>query len=150
MSDHIIEWLSPDGTPSPDDGEGSVEETAAHTWATWRAVQKMANHMALQAQANLSAHHRRGNAKIVVTNSPPRYLDAWVSLEDNDPGGRWRNSTGRGKAANIGDRSAMSIEFGWTQTHMMGKRLQHPVHHDGLDILGGVMRAAIARYGGPQ
>lgn len=144
MADHIIEWLTPAGAPSPDHGEGSVEETVSHTWATWRAVQTMANHMALEARGKLAAHHRTGSARIVVTNSPPRYLDAWVSLEDADPGGE--GLAGENKV----DRSAMSIEFGWTQTRAFGKALAEPVHHDGLDILGSVMRARIARYTGPQ
>lgn len=144
MADHIIEWTTPTGAPSPDDGENSVEETVSHTWATWRAVQTKARHMALEAHGKLAAHHRRGNAHIVVVGAPPRKLDAWVVLQDPDPGGNGR----AGK--NKGDRSAMSIEFGWTQTHAFGKKMAHPVHHDGLDILGSVMRSAIARYTGPQ
>jgi hypothetical protein len=42
----------------------------------------------------------------------------------------------------------MSIEFGWTQTHAFGKKLKQPIHHPGLNILGGVMDRAARRYGG--
>lgn len=144
MADHIIEWLTPGGAPSPDRGENSVEETVSHTWATWRAVQTKARHMAAEAEVNLARHHRTGSAHIKVVGAPPRKLDAWVVLEDADPGGEGR----AGK--NIADRSAMSIEFGWTQTHAFGRKLATPKHHDGLDILGSVMRGAIGRYSGPQ
>lgn len=139
-----IEWLSPDGSPSPDKGKNSVEETASYTWATWRAVQKKARTMGLEAEANLLAHQHKGHARVKVVGSPPRDLDAWVVLEDTDPGGK-------GKAGkNIADRSAMSIEFGWTQTHAFGKRLKRRHKHEGLHILGGVMQRAISRYSGPQ
>jgi hypothetical protein len=141
---HDIEWLTPEGAPAPPNGKGSVEETVSYTWGSWRAVQKKANAMGREASALLAMHHRTGAAHIRVVGAPPRDLDAWVVLEDHDPGGVGR----AGK--NIADRSAMSIEFGWTQTHAFGKRLKVPRHHDGLHILGDVMGRAIARYGGPQ
>lgn len=144
MGDFNIEWLTPAGTPAPLKGAGSVEDTAAHTWATWRAVQTKARSMAHDAEAHLALHHRTGAAHIDVVGAPPRKLDAWVVLRDADPGGEGR--AGKNRA----DRSAMSIEFGWTQTHAFGRRMATPKHHDGLNILGGAMDRAIARYGGPR
>jgi hypothetical protein len=144
LGDFEIEWLTPAGTPSPDKGANSVEETAAHTWATWRAVQTKARSMAHDAEAHLALHRRHGNAHITVVGAPPRKLDAWVVLQDMDPGGGGR--AGKNKA----DRSAMSIEFGWKQTHAFGEKLDVPIPHKGLHILGGAMERAISRYGGPQ
>lgn len=141
---HDITWLTPGGAPAPRRGSGSVEDTVSYTWGAWRAVQTKARSMGMEAEAHLLAHRRSGGARIRVVGAPPRKLDAWVVLEDVDPGGEGR--AGKNKA----DRSAMSIEFGWTQTHAFGKRLTVPKHHDGLHILGGVMERAQARYTGPR
>jgi hypothetical protein len=66
-----------------------------------------------------------------------------VELRDKDPGGKDR--TGK---PNVADRSAMSIEFGWTQTHAFGKKLKHPVHHDGLHLMRWAMNSHVRRFKG--
>ena len=137
-----IEWLTPEGSPAPLTGRGSVEDTVSHLPEVKRAVQGKAEGMAREASLELLAHTKTGSAHIVVEGAPPRQLDAWIILQDPDPGGEGK--AGKNKA----DRSAMSIEFGWTQTHVFGKRLKKPIHHKGLHILGGVMKRAIRRYGG--
>lgn len=142
MSEHEIEWLSPNGSPAPLRGEKSVESTVSHLPETRRAVRIKAYQLAAEASGKLAGHHKTGSAYINVTEAPPRKLDSWVELKDADPGGK-----GRG-GKNKRDRSAMSIEFGWTQTHAFGKKLDKPIHHDGLHILGGVMNRAVSRYRG--
>jgi len=128
MDDHIIEWLT------PDNGIHSVESIVSHMPGTRAAVLGAAMGMARDASANLSMHYRKGNAYIEVEGAPPRKLDAYVYLRDSDPGGEGRG--GRNKA----DRSAMSIEFGWTTKK--GKEVP------GLHILGNAMQRAASRYRG--
>jgi hypothetical protein len=143
--DHQIEWLTPEGAPAPDRGKKSVESTVSHLPKVKDAVYHKATQMALEAAASLATHRRKGRAHINVTAAPPRELDCWVELLDDDPGGK--DHVGKGNTA---DRSAMSIEFGWTQTHAFGKRLATPVRHEGLHILGNVMNRAASRYRGPR
>lgn len=144
MSDHDITWLTPSGNPAAERGPNSVEATVSHLEPVRRAVRMKAYQMAAEASGRLAAHRKTGAAHINVTEAPPRLLDSWVELRDADPGGE-------GKAGkNQADRSAMSIEFGWTQTHAFGKKLKEPIHHDGLHILGGVMNRAAGRYRGPR
>jgi hypothetical protein len=138
-----IEWLTPQGAPAPLRGTGSVEDTVSHLPEVRKAIRGKAEGMGREASMLLLAHRREGAAKINVTEAPPRKLDATIELTDPDPGGK--DHTGK---RNVGDRSAMSIEFGWTQTHAFGKKLAHPVHHKGLHILYKVMRANIRSYGG--
>lgn len=126
--DHIIEWLTPER------GKNSVEDIVSHMPGTRSAVMGAAMGIARDASANLSAHYRKGNAYIEVEGAPPRKLDAYVYLRDSDPGGEGRG--GRNK----NDRSAMSIEFGWTTKK--GKEVP------GLHILGNAMRRAASRYRG--
>lgn len=126
--DHIIEWYGPDR------GQHSVESHVSHMPGTRAAVLGAAMGMGRQAAANLSAHYRKGNAYIEVEGAPPRKLDAYVYLRDSDPGGE-----GKG-GRNINDRSAMSIEFGWTTK--TGKEVP------GLHILGNAMKRAASRYKG--
>lgn len=128
--DHIIEWYGPDR------GKGSVEDTVSHMPEVRRAVFGKAMGMGREAAMALSAHRHRGNAFIEVEGAPPRLLDAYIYLRDADPGGE--GIAGRNKA----DRSAMSIEFGWTTKK--GKEVP------GLHILGGVMHRAARRYRGPR
>lgn len=128
--DHIIDWYGPTS------GKDSVESHVSHMDGTRRAVLGAAMGMGRDAAANLSAHHRRGNAYIEVEGAPPRKLDAYVYLRDADPGGE-----GRG-GRNIHDRSAMSIEFGWTTKK--GKEVP------GLHILGHAMRRAASKYRGAR
>lgn len=141
MSD--IEWLTPSGSPSPTSGRYSVEDTISHLDGVRAAIYGKALGMAREASLGLAAHHRTGAAKVTVSRHPkkgPRTPDWYVYLRDADPGGE-------GKAGeNTIDRSAMSIEFGWTQTHVFGKKLAAPIHHDGLHILGWVFERAVARY----
>lgn len=126
--DHIIEWLTPDR------GKNSVEDIVSHFPGVREAVMGAAMGMARDASANLSLHYRKGNAFIEVEGAPPRKLDAYVYLRDADPGGE-------GKAGrNRRDRSAMSIEFGWTTK--TGKDVK------GLHVLGNAMKRAASRYRG--
>lgn len=126
--DHIIEWYGPER------GKGSVESHVSHMDGTRAAVLGAAMGIGRDAAANLSAHYRRGNAYIEVEGAPPRKLDAYVYLRDSDPGGE-----GKG-GKNKNDRSAMSIEFGWTTKN--GKFVP------GLHILGNAMKRAAAKNRG--
>lgn len=126
--DHIIEWTTPER------GLNSVEGIVSHMPGTRSAVMGAAMGMARDAAANLSLHYRKGNAHIEVEGAPPRKLDAYVFLRDADPGGGGKSGKNRF------DRSAMSIEFGWTTK--TGKEVK------GLHILGGAMRRASSRYRG--
>jgi hypothetical protein len=126
--DHIIEWYLPDRGPN------SVESLVSHMDGTRSAVFGAAMGMGRDASANLSAHYRKGNAFIEVEGAPPRKLDSYVYLRDADPGGE-----GKG-GRNTTDRSAMSIEFGWTTK--TGKDIK------GLHILGNAMNKAASRYRG--
>lgn len=126
--DHTITWLM---APR---GRHSLESYLSHLDGTRKAVHGKAMGMGREAAAGLAAHHLKGNAYINVTGAPPRRLDSYVELRDGDPGGR-------GKAGkNMRDRSAMSIEFGWTTKN--GNDVE------GLHILGDVMKRAARRYGG--
>jgi hypothetical protein len=140
---HDIEWKSPNGSPSPSSGRFSVEDTVSHLDGVRAAIYGKALGMAREASLALSHHHRTGAAHVTVSRHPhagARTPDWYVYLRDADPGGE-------GKAGlNKADRSAMSIEFGWTQTHVFGKRLAEPIHHDGLHILGWVFERAVSRY----
>ena len=126
--DHIIEWLL------PAKGKNSVESLVSHMDGTRSAVFGMAMGLARDASANLALHYRKGNAFIEVEGAPPRMLDSYVYLRDSDPGGEGK--AGRNKR----DRSAMSIEFGWTTK--TGKDIK------GLHILGNAMNRAASRYRG--
>ncbi len=145
--DHTITWLTPSGAPASDRGRNSVEDTVSHLDAVHAAVRRKADAMAREAQLGLLRHHRTGGARVEVARHPSpgaRTPDWYVYLRDADPGGE--GVAGKNKR----DRSAMSIEFGWTQTHAFGKKMKKPVHHDGLNILGDVIDRAAARYTGPQ
>lgn len=142
-----IQWLQPNGAPAPDRGKGSVEDTVSHLGKVTAAVHKKALSIGMDGEANLAAHHRKGNARVVVERHPRASAntpDWYVILKDADPGGKGRG--GKNKV----DRSAMSIEFGWVQRKAFGKKLKSPVPHKGLHILGDAMDRAITRYTGPQ
>ncbi|MGZ4659750.1 MAG: DUF5403 family protein [Arthrobacter sp.] len=148
MSDHIIEWKTPSGAPATLRGKNSVEDTVSHLEPVHAAVKRKAYALGAEAEAHLAAHHRTGAAHIKVDRHPhagARTPDWYVYLVDRDPGGSvkgvWRNQQ---------DRSAMSIEFGWTQTRAFGKKMAQPKHHDGLHILGDAIGRAAARYTGPK
>lgn len=113
-----IQWFTPLR------GKGSVEDIVSHMAPVRAAVTGKAMGMAREATTALSRHHLTGAAHINVTLAPPRTLDVYVELHDRDPGGVGARP---GK-----DRSAASIEFGWEG-------------HDGLHILGNVMKRAIGR-----
>ena len=134
----------------PEHGKGidkSISDIVTHIPGVEKAVLQKATAMAAQAQAKLLAHHRTGSAKVTVDRHPKasgRTPDWYIYLRDVDPGGK-------GKAGkNRYDRSAMSIEFGWTQTHAWGRKLPKPIEHDGLGILSGVMNRAAQKYSGPR
>jgi hypothetical protein len=146
----MIEWYYPESGKGVDK---SINDIVTHFPKLDLAIHSKASSLAAQAQARLAAHHRSGAAKVEVDRHPrasARTPDWYVYLRDADPGGKWRNSTGKGKASNIPDRSVMSIEFGWIQTHAFGKKLPAPIPHDGLGILSGVMNRAAQRYSGPR
>lgn len=141
---HEIEWLSPNGSPSPSSGRFSVEDTISHLEGVKAAILGKAMGMGREASLGLARHRRTGAAHVTVgrhAHAGGRSPDWYVYLKDADPGGAvkgvWRNQA---------DRSAMSIEFGWTQTHAFGKKLAAPIHHDGLHILGWVFERAVSRY----
>lgn len=125
------------GGRGPESTTGAV---VSHLPGTRTALHNMAMKMGHEAAMGLALHRRTGAAHIEVEKHD---LDWYVMLTDRDPGGSvygvWQNQM---------DRSAMSIEFGWTQTHVFGKKLKQPIHHDGLHILDGVMKRAASRYGG--
>lgn len=141
MGEHDIEWLTPEGAPAKRRGKDSVESTVSHLEGVKLAVDGKAMGMAREASMELLSHRKTGGARVEMGRHPnpgAETPDWYVYLVDMDPGGE-------GKAGNRRDRSAMSIEFGWTQTHAFGKKLKRPVHHDGLHILGGVMKRAVRR-----
>lgn len=138
VPDGTIEWYHKErGGRGPESSTGAV---VSHLPGVKNALANQARGMANQAWLVLSWHRHTGAARIEVEK---HNLDWYVLLTDADPGGNvkgvWQNQM---------DRSAMSIEFGWTQTHVFGKKLKKPIHHDGLNILGGVMDRAARRYGG--
>jgi hypothetical protein len=146
---HEITWLKPDGSPAPDRGKGSVEDTVSHLPKVKDAVHKKALTIGRDAHSKLAAHRRKGKAYIEVArheNASADTPDWYVYLKDEDPGG----GDGEYVRKNRLDRSAMSIEFGWVQRKAFGKKLAQPVRHEGLHILGGAMQRAINRYRGPQ
>jgi hypothetical protein len=105
-----------------------------------------ARSMASDAWLSLSWHRKTGAAKIEVEHHE---LDWYVKLTDADPGGGGhRMSRVHVGGTNEQDRSAMSIEFGWLQTHAFGQKMKQPIHHDGLHVLKGAMDRAARRYGG--
>lgn len=139
-----IEWYYPERGKGID---ASISDIVTHFPGVEAAIKLKANSMASEAWLQLMWHRRTGSAKIEVARHPKaggRTPDWYVYMRDADPGGE-------GKAGkNKYDRSAMSIEFGWTQTHAFGRKLAKPLHHDGLDILGSVMRRSAAKYRGPR
>lgn len=145
-----IEWYYPQRGKIVD---GSFNDILSHFPKVEEAIQVAAIKLAIDAGAQLAKHHRSGSAEIQIARHPEagaRTMDWYVYLKDADPGGVWRDSTGKGTPGNIPDRSAMSIEFGWIQTHAFGKKLAAPVKHEGLHILKGAMDRAAGRYRGPR
>lgn len=134
MADHDIEWLVRESGKN-----GSLNDIVSHMPGVHNAVLGAAMGIARVASANLSAHRHRGDARIEVDRHPnasSKTPDWYVYLVDRDPGSSvkvWRNSM---------DRSAMSIEFGWTTKK--GTEVK------GLHILGNAMQRAAARYRGPK
>lgn len=146
----MIEWYYPTSGKGADK---SINDIVTHFPKLELAIHSKASALAVEAHARLAFHHRTGAARVTVERHPRRGArtpDFYVYLQDADPGGKWHNSTGKGKASNIPDRSVMSIEFGWTQTHAFGKKLPAPIKHDGLGILSAVMHRAAQRYSGPR
>lgn len=135
MTDGNITWYVKES------GKGnSLNDIVSHLPGVHNATLGAAMGIARVASANLSAHHHRGHARIEVDRHPnasARTPDWYVYLTDADPGGSvkgvWRNQM---------DRSAMAIEFGWTTKK--GTEVK------GLNILGGAMNRAAARYRGPK
>lgn len=132
-----IEWYHKErGGRGPESSTGAV---VSHLPGVKDALAKQARGMASSAWLSLSWHRQTGAARIEVEKHD---LDWYVVLKDADPGGE--GIAGKNRT----DRSAMSIEFGWTQTHVFGRKLDQPIHHPGLNILGGVMDRAARRHGG--
>ena len=128
--------------------ESSTGAVVSHELGVKAALAEKAFSLGTEAMIALAQHRQTGAAKIKVEKHA---LDWYVMLTDPDPSGESPGS--RLSRVHVGgtnekDRSAMSIEFGWMQTHAFGKRLKQPVHHDGLHILGGVMDRAARRHGG--
>jgi hypothetical protein len=134
MADGDIEWYVKEYGKKT-----SLSHIVSHFPGVDAAVLGAAMGMARVASANLSAHRHRGDARIEVDRHPNKGKDTpdwYVYLVDRDPGGSvkvWRNQM---------DRSAMSIEFGWTT--------KNGTEVPGLNILGGAMDRAARRYRGPK
>jgi hypothetical protein len=131
-----IEWYFPERGKGIDK---SISDIVTHFPGVEREIRLKANSMASEAWVQLLWHHKSGAAKVEVGRHPndtPRSPDWYVYLKDADPGGEGK--AGRNKY----QRSAMSIEFGWTTK----KGTDVP----GLNILGSVMHRAAAKYGGPR
>lgn len=144
MADHSIEWYVPEHGQFPPE---SLNDIVSHLPGVKAAVYAKAVGLGREAAAALGKHHLTGSAQIEVSRHPKaraRTPDWYVYLRDRDPGGKESGL----KKGNKRDRSAMSIEFGWDQTHVFGRRLEKPIHHDGLHILGGVIARAAARHRG--
>lgn len=132
-----IEWYHKErGGRGPESSTGAV---VSHLPGVKNALAEKARSMASSAWLSLAWHRQTGAARIEVEKHD---LDWYVVLKDADPGGE--GIAGKNRM----DRSAMSIEFGWTQTHVFGNKLEQPIRHPGLNILGGVMDRAARRYGG--
>lgn len=129
--------------------ESSTGAVVSHLPGVKWELAMTARSMGSEAWLALAFHRKTGAAHIKVEKG--HQLDWYVRLEDKDPSGEKLGSR-LSRVANNGtnekDRSAMSIEFGWHQTHAFGRKLKVPVHHDGLHILDGVMKRAAARHGG--
>lgn len=133
------------GGRGPESTTGAV---VSHNPGVKQALSEKAHSMASEAWLQLAFHRKTGAAHIKLEKHD---LDWYIKLEDKDPSGESlgsRRSRVHVGTTNEKDRSAMSIEFGWHQTHAFGRRLKVPVHHDGLHILEGVMKRAAARHGG--
>lgn len=139
-----IDWYYPESGKGADK---SLNDIVSHMPQVERAIQVAAVKLAIDATARLAAHRHKGRAEVEIARHPragARTMDWYVYLKDADPGGE-------GKAGkNRYDRSAMSIEFGWTQTHAFGRKLATPIEHEGLHILKGAMDRAARKYGGPR
>lgn len=138
---HTIDWYHPArGGRGPESSTGAV---VSHLPGVKSAVKEKASSVASDAWITLYFHRKTGVASIKVVGPPRLHTDSYVVLHDVDPGGE-----------GIGDaygrkhkRSAMSIEMGWNQTHVYGRELDKPIHHEGLHILQNAMNRAIRRYG---
>jgi hypothetical protein len=109
----------------------------SHLPGVKEAVRMQARGMASEAWLTLLFHRRTGQAHIEVIVPPVTETDSHVVLRDRpDPGGEGKAGPNKHK------RSAMSIEMGWTAKN--GR------HVEGLHILDGVMKRAIAKYVGPR
>jgi hypothetical protein len=126
----------------PEKGKGidkSLNDIVTHFPGVEREIRLKASSMASEAWIQLMWHRRTGGAEVAIDRHPrhdPRSPDWYVFLRDTDPGGEGK--AGRNKH----ERSAMSIEFGWTTKN--GKEV------DGLNILGSVMARAAKKYRGPR
>ena len=136
VPDGTIDWYYPEYGKGKD---GSIADIVTHQPGVHKVLQYKAMGMGREAAAALAAHRHRGNAQVEVAKHPnvsSRSPDWYVYLVDADPGGE-------GKAGkNKFQRSAMSIEFGWTTK----KGTEVP----GLHILSGVMKRAARKYRGPK
>jgi hypothetical protein len=131
----------------PERGPGGLGDIVSHLPPVERAVQVAAVKIAIDATAALARHRDKGRAEIEIARHPnpgARTPDWYVYMKDMDPGGE--GIAGKNRF----DRSAMSIEFGWTQTHAFGKKLAEPVEHEGLHILQKAMNRAASRYRGAR
>lgn len=127
-----FQWIPPYGK---DRGAGSIGDLVSHMDGVRFELQSTAVKIFTAAQAELLVHRRTGEARIRIEGAPPHKLDWYVLLEVPDKGGIPHGP-------NVADRTAMAIEFGWTQTHAFGKKLRNPVKHEGLHILRNAMGRA--------
>lgn len=118
-----VEWY---GRPT---GRGSLDDTVSHLDGVRNEVKRAAWSLYRHAARLHATHSKTGASAIDIEGAPPRLLDWYVYLTDVESGDSESNNP---------DRSAMSIEFGWTD--------KNDVFHDGLHILGRAMNAAVRRH----
>lgn len=103
-------------------GPGQIADIVSHQPGIRGVMMYHAMGMAREALFHLSAHRDKGHTQIYVVGAPPTKLD-WYVVMDHE----------QNMAA------AAAIEWGFTDKH--GK------HHEGLHILGDVMRNATRGFG---
>lgn len=127
-----VEWYG------PEHGRGSLDDTVSHLPGVRKSIEQGARKIYRHAQLLHSAHSKTGDSKIELEGSPPHLLDWYVLLTDVERGNWGEGGDDDEGAPSNPDRSAMSIEFGWTD--------KHGNVHEGLHILGRAMNAAVRKH----
>lgn len=123
MKTGVVEWYG------PEHGKGSLDDTVSHLPGVRAAVKSGAMKIYRHAYSLHATHSKTGASAIDIEGSPPRDLDWYVYLTDVE--------SGDSESSNP-DRSAMSIEFGWTD--------RGGEYHEGLHILKRAMDSAVRKH----